>query len=36
MDSFKLVELGTASVETRGTLFWGLADPGGFHYYWYG
>jgi hypothetical protein len=35
MDAFKIVELGTASLETQGTLFWGLADPGGTHYYWF-
>ncbi len=35
MDKFEIVELGTASLETRGTLFYGLADPGGFHYFFF-
>jgi hypothetical protein len=33
MTTFNIVELGSASTETRGVMFFGIVDPGGFHYY---
>jgi hypothetical protein len=34
MDGLNIVELGNVSEETRGTLIFGVSDPGGIHYFW--
>jgi hypothetical protein len=35
MGGLNIVELGNVSEETRGTMIFGISDPGGLHYFYF-